>query len=196
MEEQVSAVIDPVFIVGPMKAHLPNWIVDYLKGFCEEYAPTAEDYSPYLAGKMSEGRQLGLPVDKLEPNIAELFLKLSYQYMEQLSGQPQSVKLELDQLWLVEQKAGDFNPVHQHGGLLAGIVYLQVPPQCSLESKEGCIDFIFGRHMPATADFCGQRTVLPVVGDMYLFPAWLQHVVYPFKGEGSRLCMPFNVKIV
>lgn len=199
MQDQIQAVIDPIFIVGPMKAHLPDEITAHLLEFCKTEAPTAKDYTPYLAGRITEGRQLGLPLEKLSPQIAELLIALSYHYLEQLAGQqaerPQ-YKLELLDLWMVEQKAGDFNPVHQHGGLLAGIIYLQVPPECDIMTKEGCLEFLFGRHNPMTADFCGQRTIKPVPGDLYIFPAWLQHVVYPFKGEGSRICMPFNVKHV
>ncbi len=196
MDEPIRAAIEPVFMVGPMKAHLPNWITVYLIQFCEQHAPSAEDYSPYLAGHITEGRQLGLPLDKLDARITDLLVTLSLQYLEQLSKKPISMKVELEQLWMVEQKSGDFNPVHQHAGLLSGIVYLQIPPQCNIETKEGCIDFLFGRYMPSSADFCGQRTVLPVPGDLYIFPAWLQHVVYPFKGEGKRLSMPFNLKAV
>lgn len=195
MEEQITAVIEPSFLLGPMKAHLPNSMVAYLNDFCVRESDEAEDYSPYLAGKITSGKQLGFLPDKLDSNIREMITKLSQQYLYQLSGDESHAKrpLEIEKLWLVEQHANDFNPAHQHGGLLAGIIYLQVPPQCSLETKEGCIDFLFGRYSVDTADFCGQRTVLPVAGDMYIFPAWLQHVVYPFKGEGKRVCLPFNV---
>ena len=34
---------------------------------------------------------------------------------------------------------------------------------------------------------------LPKRGHMYLFPAWLGHSVMPFRGEGERRSMSFNV---
>lgn len=193
MQEEITAVIEPIFIVGPLKARLPDSIIAYLNDFCQQSSTI--DYSPYLAGKITDGRQLGLPVKKLAFHVKELVMKLSNQYLVQL-GNSHSLTLQLNELWMVEQMAGDFNPVHQHSGILSGIIYLQIPSQCNLESKEGCIDFIFGRHMPSSADFCGQRTVLPVVGDIYIFPSWLQHVVYPFKGDGKRLSLAFNIKTV
>ncbi|HIA71042.1 TPA: hypothetical protein EYN98_34355 [Candidatus Poribacteria bacterium] len=33
----------------------------------------------------------------------------------------------------------------------------------------------------------------PVVGDIYLFPNWLEHMVYPFEGKGERRSVAFNV---
>jgi hypothetical protein len=33
----------------------------------------------------------------------------------------------------------------------------------------------------------------PEVGKMYFFPSWLQHMVYPFKGEGERRTVAANL---
>jgi len=35
--------------------------------------------------------------------------------------------------------------------------------------------------------------VKPEVGDFYLFPSWLAHQVYPFRSDGERRSMAFNV---
>ena len=34
--------------------------------------------------------------------------------------------------------------------------------------------------------------IKPAVGKFVMFPAWLQHMVYPFRGEGLRRSMSFN----
>jgi hypothetical protein len=36
---------------------------------------------------------------------------------------------------------------------------------------------------------------LPEVGDMYVFPGYIQHTVYPFKGDGERRCIAFNMDL-
>jgi hypothetical protein len=36
----------------------------------------------------------------------------------------------------------------------------------------------------------------PVPGDMLLFPSWLEHSVAPFEGEGERICIAFNVRLL
>ena len=33
----------------------------------------------------------------------------------------------------------------------------------------------------------------PEVGKLLLFPSWLQHMVYPFKGEGERRTIASNL---
>jgi hypothetical protein len=38
--------------------------------------------------------------------------------------------------------------------------------------------------------------VLPVPGDFYVFPAWQPHSVPPFRGEGERWSLAFNVVAV
>ena len=35
--------------------------------------------------------------------------------------------------------------------------------------------------------------VLPVPGEFYVFPAWQPHSVMPFRGDGERWSLAFNV---
>jgi hypothetical protein len=35
----------------------------------------------------------------------------------------------------------------------------------------------------------------PQVGKMYMFPSWLQHMVYPFKGDGERRTVAANLNV-
>ena len=52
------------------------------------------------------------------------------------------------------------------------------------------IDFIFGANGVNTAS---NFTKLPKVGDLYVFPAHLMHVAYPFFGEGERRSFSANI---
>ena len=36
-------------------------------------------------------------------------------------------------------------------------------------------------------------TIKPEVGKLFIFPIWLQHMVYPFKGEGERRTIAANL---
>ena len=80
-------------------------------------------------------------------------------------------------------------------------MYLKVPeflPAVKPErDDDGCIMFIGG------AKNASQLTrnllkVKPVVGDFYIFPAHLQHTVYPFKTEGDfeRRSVSFNADFI
>jgi hypothetical protein len=100
-------------------------------------------------------------------------------------------------LWLNAQRAGDYNPTHTHGGSFSGVLFLQVPPQISAERFDGQLCF----HGPEEWHIQSFRTgmahyVLPVPGDFYVFPAWQPHSVPPFRGEGERWSIAFNVVAV
>ena len=53
-------------------------------------------------------------------------------------------------------------------------------------------DIIF--HSGQAATFSGHKhQATPEVGAIYLFPSWLSHMVYPFKGEGERRTVASNL---
>jgi hypothetical protein len=105
--------------------------------------------------------------------------------------------LRMIDLWLNVQRAGDYNPVHTHGGSFSGVLFLQVPPQIGPDRFDGQLCF----HGPEEWHIQSFRTgmahyVLPVPGDLYVFPAWQPHSVSPFRGEGERWSIAFNVVAV
>ena len=42
---------------------------------------------------------------------------------------------------------------------------------------------------------CATHLITPKVGDFYIFPYDMQHVVYPFTGDGMRRSIVFNFDI-
>jgi len=100
-------------------------------------------------------------------------------------------KMVIESMWCVSQWAGDFNPFHIHEGQLSGVCYLRVPPSLPAEyAKED--------HYPTVGDitwFNGQES--PKVGDIFLFPNWLAHGVYPFRTPNEeRRSVSFNLHLI
>ena len=100
-------------------------------------------------------------------------------------------------IWLNSQRGGDYNPVHTHGGSFSGVLFLKVPPQINGSSFDGQLCF----HGPEEWHIQSFRTgmahyVQPVPGTFYVFPAWQPHSVPPFRGEGERWSLAFNVQAV
>ena len=56
---------------------------------------------------------------------------------------------------------------------------------------DGCIEFINHSYFPGYGD-AGNFVVEPEVGKFYIFPAGLQHTVYPFGCDGIRRSMAIN----
>jgi len=110
-------------------------------------------------------------------------------------------KMVIESMWSVSQWAGDFNPFHIHEGQLSGVCYLRVPKSLPAEyAKED--------HYPTVGDICwfnGQAATFsghkhqesPKVGDIFLFPNWLAHGVYPFRTPNEeRRSVSFNLHLI
>lgn len=193
----------PQFLVSPLYARLPPAMVKDLLALTGRRLKDRDsaDYSEHLAGHIRRGAQVELPPGEVPARFRRLLLDLSRDYIDSQCSLSQSrldpYELSFVDMWVVSQREKDFNPVHRHGGRLSGIVYLKVPRQINRGRRpEGWLEFVYGRSKPETLDFNGNRTVLPAVGDLYLFPAWLQHLVYPFYGRGERRSLSFNIDMV
>ncbi len=193
-----------------LKGHLGDPLLLDLLQVAREVVATPErnpDASAKLAGQLSLQRELGPD----RPAILELCRSQLLPACEQwirhvIDRQPPAGRgpwtpgrydLQMIDLWLNVQRAGDYNPTHTHGGSFSGVLFLQVPPQITAESFDGQLCF----HGPEEWHIQSFRTgmaqyVLPVPGDFYVFPAWQPHSVAPFRGEGERWSIAFNVMAV
>jgi uncharacterized protein (TIGR02466 family) len=103
-------------------------------------------------------------------------------------------------MWIVNQFENEYNPVHHHtNATVSGVMYLNVPKfeKRDIYGKkdlDGNIEFIY--HAAAEDHFSmeqGAYSVQPKEGDIFLFPSYLLHTVYPFLGKGERRSVSFNV---
>ena len=112
-------------------------------------------------------------------------------------------KLALQNLWINLQKKHEFNPLHNHTGILSFIIFLKVPynlddemkvfPQSSSEPMASKLSFI-------VFDSLGEISELNVPVDksfenrMIMFPAKLNHLVYPFyTSDDYRITCSGNI---
>jgi len=102
--------------------------------------------------------------------------------------------------WAVSYKAGHTQGLHVHPNAnVSGVYYVAAPPSTLEPGEAGKISFYDPRPRATMAQLPFQATrhrVAPVPGDMYLFPSWLEHSVSAFQGEGTRLCIAFNGKLI
>ena len=104
--------------------------------------------------------------------------------------------------WGNDQREGEYQIVHQHSGKsiigYSSILFLKIPD--------------FGPEFTETAQPTNGRTVLlgkyggslahthytitPNVGDMYIFPYDMEHIVYPFIGKGVRRSISINFDLL
>ena len=112
------------------------------------------------------------------------------------------VELEADDLWVNFMKTGDFNPIHTHGADYSFVLFVDIPKALQKEQKEfegtsakpGTL--IFEYAQPARPRWATTGiTINPEPGDMYIFPALLQHWVCPFKSKVTRISVSGNLRI-
>ena len=157
-----------------------------------------EDASPELAGVLKN--QYHYRDKNKFQNFMEgtfnLYNTAMKQWKETTENEPSVYFLE--KLWINYQGPNEFNPPHSHGGALSFVIFLDVPMKLRAENQDykglsaspGGITFIYGD----TDDRCiTNHSVFPEVGDMYIFPAWVKHWVYPFKSNCVRISVSGNV---
>ena len=113
------------------------------------------------------------------------------------------VELDAHDLWVNFMKAGDFNPMHTHGGDYSFVVFVDVPDKLTKEQEEfegtsakpGMLMFEYTQQAKPRWATTGQ-TIKPQTGDMFIFPALLQHWVAPFKSKVTRVSVSGNLQIL
>lgn len=130
-------------------------------------------------------------------NAVQEFAALTIQ--QELTRPPQKLDFILWG-WAVSYKAGHTQGLHVHPGAnVSGVYYVSAPPAALQPGEAGKISFYDPRPRATMAQLPFQATrhrVAPVPGDMYLFPSWLEHSVSAFQGEGTRICIAFNGKLI
>ena len=107
----------------------------------------------------------------------------------------------LKSLWINYQQANEYNPPHNHRGHISFIIYLQVPEEIKKENEQrkadhnnpgpGTINFNFGVQLPFSLRLFHH---LPEVGDLFIFPSWLDHHVHAFKSNVERISVSGNIE--
>jgi len=108
-------------------------------------------------------------------------------------------KFHINSSWVISQYANEYNPVHWHNGHISGAGFLKVPStfgetyQKDKKNLNGKLTLIHGQRSFMND---AQYKITPKVGDFYIFPHYLMHVVYPFKDtDEERRSISFNAEV-
>ena len=206
-----------------METEMPLSMVKDINDYLDEYKETEDKKSlaDTLVGQITQGEQLLLDnSDKRIKEYTDFICSLGADYINFFSqntgtqlNHPKAVAV--DETWSVHSYAGDYNPIHDHGTkTIMGISttgWTKVPQQIldqptagsqnySLYQASGDCDgyiaFQYGRNELMNTERLRppQSFVIKLeVGKLLVFPSWLQHMVYPFKGEGERRTIASNL---
>jgi hypothetical protein len=144
--------------------------------------------------------QLGLDVTWLVNYIE----KICHGYLELVTAQSGTEELKfcktkVNSIWTIRQYEGDYQEMHSHpGGHLSGNIYISAPELFD-NRKPSDSQILF--RLPQTKDV--SKFVMndtwkydPTPGSVIVFPSYLPHTVYPWKGQGHRTVMAFDTILV
>ena len=205
-----------------LETQMPQAMIDDINEYMDEYRKSKhkESLAKTLVGQIHKGEQLLLDHnDKRLLEYNRFICNLGAEYINHFVRAGNNIKsdkrVEIDETWSVHSYDGDYNPIHDHGTkTIMGIsttAWTKVPSQIGANAtantptyslynesghSDGCIAFQYGR----VSVIDGQRlapaqsfVMTPKVGKLLVFPSWLQHMVYPFKGEGERRTIASNL---
>lgn len=220
---EISYMMHSLPSVFLMELDIPEGFVTqlnkYLDGLLEEEGRTSAAHT--LVGQISEGEQLVMDHNhELVSGFSEFLCNMGVEYINAfMKGSGQMLdgarQVSMDEIWSVHSYAGDYNPIHDHGTqTVMGIsctTWTKVPPQITQGPRPGSDDYgLYNASGESDGCLCfnyGQSSswdkerlkptqnivVRPQVGRLYMFPQWMQHMVYPFKGEGERRTVAANL---
>ena len=103
-------------------------------------------------------------------------------------------------MWIVNQKQNEYNPVHHHtNASISSVFYLKIPKYKKRaipykKDQDGSIEFIYSADQEEHVGFSkGCYMTSPIVGQLFMFPSYLLHTVYPFLGRGERRSVSMNI---
>ena len=202
MGEQVK--ID-VLTLGEIvvKFEMPQNFIDEINNVFEEKEQTTVDWSTQLAGKIKKEKLVN---HLLKDEVKGTFLMCFQEYMKR-SGSVlnQTHQLVLDNCWINDMYATEYNPAHFHASKnslvgLSSVLFLKTPDSYGKEiinpnnPSNGHLEFIGGQQHSLAIS---QLRLSPKVGDFFVFPYTLVHGVYPFYDTDQvRRTLSYNCDIL
>lgn len=143
--------------------------------------------------------EFGLDTNELKFYVEEKCQEYLDTVMQQ-SGRNdlEGVEPKLISAWTIRQSPGDYQAMHDHEAHLSGSIFIEVP---TLDPNSNTSDSNLELRLPTIRNparfiFVDQCRILPTLKSMTIFPSYLPHTVYPWKGTGYRTVLAWDVVLV
>jgi hypothetical protein len=206
-----------------LEAWMPDAMVSGLNAYLDELMEQEDriSHAGTLVGQIGHGQQLTMDHDDPRLNdFCQMSGILATEYLKNFGSTGNNLgerQIGVDELWSVHSYERDYNPIHDHGTkTIMGISctsWTKVPqqildqptagsPEYSLYDasgdSDGCLAFNYGINSVIDVERLRPPqsfVIKPEVGKYLMFPSWLQHMVYPFEGEGERRTVAANLNV-
>jgi len=168
-----------------------------------------ESYSHQLAGNISQSFLLededNYFMDKVVRPVSNLYVNNDHGVTWiPCTHNVNSKNIVLNKMWVNFQNENEFNPIHDHSGIISFVVWMKIPTEWDEQHN---LPFSKGSNVAVASDF--QFTYSDILGKhqdyriqmggfqegwMLVFPASLRHQVYPFYNcKEQRVSISGNV---
>ena len=197
---------------GTVEGMLPDNIIKDIWTLIEEAKEKPIDMRKDLAGNIKSSIQLNLKSPITNNFIKEVLIKFIEKHIDSY-GTPYRLQMEkgqgfnMNRMWVNFQRQTEFNPIHDHGGIFSFVIWLKIPTSFEEQKKlpiavESNSNMSISNFQLIYTDVLGTiRTFAynmekEAEGYMVLFPAGLNHQVYPFyDNDEERISISGNVVI-
>lgn len=199
--------------IGYIEITLPFSYYNQLLQNINENPPT-EPYNENLAGQIENEK--GLNLSLIPEEVKQIINQGCHEYInifghnkfKDIRFRNKKYKLELLDSWINFQKAGEYNPIHNHDRDLVYVIWLQIPYNLEDEinhpSSKKSNNIIASKFQFASVNNSLSNTMNNIIninksyeGKMIIFHGQMEHCVYPFfTSDDYRISMSGNLDIV
>ena len=200
-----------------MRIKLPQTILDAMLDITDQVLqdPDRKNWGDNLAGQIAD--EPLIPHELMQNykigkdgTVYNFFMEMIGKYVQHCTAQ-QATSIDIEKVknvewltqmkscWIISQWEGEYNPIHIHTECqMSTVMYLKVPeflPAVKPErDDDGAIIFVGASVGQFSKLKVGTIKIKPTAGQFFIFPAFMQHAVYPFKTDDNfaRRSVSFN----
>ena len=201
--------------LGYLSAEVPLDLMDLLRVRVAEVQADfgkAKPKNEHLVGHLRKEFSLDHCKDEFERYLVSLSFAYDkiFHYLGgfNIFGKPADFELHLhlSSLWVNFQEKHEFNPPHNHSGVMSFVIWVQVPYDLEKEKlwfpdlhagnrKASIFEFFYNSSLGYAAT-CGLEVDKTWEGKVVMFPAKLMHAVHPFyTSDDYRISVSGNIGV-
>lgn len=217
IDEKIRITFNTLSILHYLKCDLPSSLMDGVRkdlhSIKKDNFKEAKEYNKFLVGNIEKEFSYENAPTRLNGFlniISKEYWKKSVHYIENAKRDMRiRYNNNAPDVWVNYMKAGEINAPHNHGGILSFVIWVDVPYFIEEENKNpsvsksnykvaGNFSFIFPKvDIPGGLQFANLPIDNNDEGQMILFPATLNHAVYPFYTSNEyRVSIAGNLDFV
>mgnify|MGYP001161032348 FL=1 len=184
---------------------MPDSVLSKVRNQCLVAKDYGKTHNHLLAGQLEEEWQIN--INTIDPEIRQYILYAARQYadywnyLQSIRMNSSDCIIDLTHMWVNYQQKGEYNPIHNHGGVFSFVMWVDIPfsyeeeAEISIAKKSNrpqCGRFNF--HYSNMLGGIVSHPIEAKAGDFALFPAGLNHSVAPFfTSDGYRVSVSGNL---